>query len=198
MTYLSLLCFSDLENHCWRSIGLICEKILSWIVPMNLSEMRKQITYAVYAKITYRSLNLIHSLSRYFADTPCNIDRSWYDSQVFTLLRFQDSQMIIENKKNSSSFKWYIFPIISFLAKFLSSLSRNDNIFARHENIGKICKWTITWMDLRVCFKIGDSPFYIFLINRFGDFWPPLGLLSNTTYLWKAPDSYFAWSCLFL
>ena len=38
----------------------------------------------------------------------------------------------------------HIFPIFSFLAKMLSSLSRNDNIFARNENIGKICKRTIT------------------------------------------------------
>ena len=38
----------------------------------------------------------------------------------------------------------HIFPIFSFLAKMLSSLSRNDNVFARNENIGKICKLTVT------------------------------------------------------
>ena len=41
----------------------------------------------------------------------------------------------------------HIFPIFSFLAKMLSSLFRNDNTFPRNENIGKICKRTITWMD---------------------------------------------------
>ena len=43
----------------------------------------------------------------------------------------------------------HIFPIFSFLAKMLSLLSRNDNIFARNENIWKICKWTTTWTDFR-------------------------------------------------
>ena len=37
----------------------------------------------------------------------------------------------------------HIFPIFSFLAKMLSSLIRNDNIFARNESIGKIYKRTI-------------------------------------------------------
>ena len=41
----------------------------------------------------------------------------------------------------------HIFPIFSFLTKMLSSLSRNDNIFATNENIGKICKRTTTWTD---------------------------------------------------
>jgi hypothetical protein len=36
---------------------------------------------------------------------------------------------------------------IGIVSKTLSFLSRNDNIFARNENIGKICKWTITWTD---------------------------------------------------
>ena len=41
----------------------------------------------------------------------------------------------------------HIFPIFSFLAKMLSFLLRDDNIFARNENIRKICKQTITWTD---------------------------------------------------
>ena len=41
----------------------------------------------------------------------------------------------------------HIFPIFLFLAKMLSFLCRKDNIFARNENIGKICKRTITWTD---------------------------------------------------
>ena len=46
----------------------------------------------------------------------------------------------------------HIFPVFSFLAKILSSNSRNDNIFARNENIGKICKRTTTWTDFRIIF----------------------------------------------
>ena len=38
----------------------------------------------------------------------------------------------------------HIFSIFSFLAKMLSFLLRDDNIFARNENTGKICKQTIT------------------------------------------------------
>ena len=41
----------------------------------------------------------------------------------------------------------HIFSIFSFLAKMLSSLSRYVNIFSRNENIGKMCKRTITWTD---------------------------------------------------
>ena len=44
----------------------------------------------------------------------------------------------------------HIFPIFSFLAKTLSFPSSNNNIFARNENIGKICKRTITWTDFSV------------------------------------------------
>ena len=36
----------------------------------------------------------------------------------------------------------HIFPIFLFLAKILSLLSRNENIW-------KICKWTTTWTDYR-------------------------------------------------
>ena len=50
-----------------------------------------------------------------------------------------------------------IFPIFSFLAKMLSFLSRNDNIFARNENIGKICKQTITWTDFKTMTSIGNK-----------------------------------------
>ena len=41
----------------------------------------------------------------------------------------------------------HIFLIFSFLANFLSFLLRDDNIFARNENIVKICKRTIIWTD---------------------------------------------------
>ena len=47
----------------------------------------------------------------------------------------------------------HIFPIFSFLAKMLSYLLR-----ARNENIGKICKLTITWTDF-------TSTVYIILIH---------------------------------
>ena len=47
----------------------------------------------------------------------------------------------------------HIFPILSFLAKMLSLLLRVDNIFARNENIGKICKRTITWTDFSMYLK---------------------------------------------
>ena len=40
--------------------------------------------------------------------------------------------------------RWHIFRIFSFLAKMLSFLLRDDNIFERNENMGKICKRTIT------------------------------------------------------
>ena len=43
--------------------------------------------------------------------------------------------------------RMHIFPIFLFLAKMLSFLHSKDNIFARNENIGKICKRTITWTD---------------------------------------------------
>ena len=43
----------------------------------------------------------------------------------------------------------YFYPMFSFLAKILSFLLRNDNIFARNLNIGKICKRTITWTDFK-------------------------------------------------
>ena len=36
-------------------------------------------------------------------------------------------------------------------ACIFSFLLGNDNIFARNENIGKICKRTITWMDFNIC-----------------------------------------------
>ena len=38
----------------------------------------------------------------------------------------------------------HIFPIFSFLTHMLSSLSINDNVFAKNENIGKTWKRTIT------------------------------------------------------
>ena len=47
----------------------------------------------------------------------------------------------------------HIFTIFSFLAKMLSSLSRNDKNFARNENIRKICKRTITWTDFNLFIK---------------------------------------------
>ena len=42
------------------------------------------------------------------------------------------------------------FSIFSILGKMLSYLLRDDNIFARNENIGKICKQTITWTDFSI------------------------------------------------
>ena len=51
----------------------------------------------------------------------------------------------------------HVFPIFSFLAKILSFLLRDDNIFARNENIEKICKRTITWTDF--------SPLLVFSIQ---------------------------------
>ena len=50
-------------------------------------------------------------------------------------------------KSSQVMVRLHIFPVFSFLSKMLSSLSRNDNIFARNENIGKICMRTITWTD---------------------------------------------------
>jgi len=38
----------------------------------------------------------------------------------------------------------HIFPKFLFLVEVLSFLQRKDNIFARNENIRKICKQTIT------------------------------------------------------
>ena len=44
----------------------------------------------------------------------------------------------------------HILPIFSFLAKMLSFLCKQDNIFARNENIGKTCKQTITWTGINI------------------------------------------------
>ena len=48
-------------------------------------------------------------------------------------------------KSNQVMVPLHIFPIFSFLAKMLSFLLRDDNIFAWNENIGKICKRTIKY-----------------------------------------------------
>ena len=59
--------------------------------------------------------------------------------------RVKSSQVIVQRVKSVQVMVClHIFPIFSFLAKMLSSLSRYDNIFARNENIGKIYKRTIT------------------------------------------------------
>ena len=67
-------------------------------------------------------------------------------SVCFLLLVFYQN-----NINRLSPFKLWsaciLFLILSFLAKMLSSLSRNDNIFARNETMGKICKRTITWTN---------------------------------------------------
>ena len=66
----------------------------------------------------------------------------------------------------------YIFKTFSFLAKMLSFLCRKDNIFARNENIGKICKRTITWTDFRRC-----SILFQFTKGK--------GRYIRDTYLWR-------------
>ena len=72
--------------------------------------------------------------------------------------------------------RMHIFQIFSFLAKMLSSLSRNDNIFARNENIGKICKRTITWTDFILSV---DRHVRVYGLKR------EHSMLTRTTYLIK-------------
>ena len=74
-----------------------------------------------------------------------------------------------------------ISPIFSFPAKMLSSLSRNDNIFARNENIRKICKRTITRMDFRRC-----SILFQFTKGK--------GRYIRDTYLWRIDLNVFNYS----
>ena len=54
---------------------------------------------------------------------------------IFSFCTSTDNKSSIESVQ--VLVRLHIFPIFSFLEKMLSSLSRNDNIFARNENIGK-------------------------------------------------------------
>ena len=54
------------------------------------------------------------------------------------------SRVQLDAKVCSSYGPLAYFPIFSFLSKMLSILCRKDYIFARDENIRKICKRTIT------------------------------------------------------
>ena len=65
----------------------------------------------------------------------------------------------------------HIFPIFSFLAKTLSFLLRDDNIFARNENIGKIRMWMITWTDYSQKYHCKCKHFWLMILRNFCKKW---------------------------
>ena len=87
----------------------------------------------------------------------------------------------------------HIFPIFSFLAKMLSFLLRDDNIFARNENIGKICKQTITWTDFS-SYTYLNLPHFVFQDLYFG---PTKDALTKDWNFWywlgDKPDLNLKW-----
>ena len=95
----------------------------------------------------------------------------------------------------------HIVPIFSFLAKMLSFQLRDDSIFARNENIGKICKRTITWTYFRLVVKkywksLCDT-FFVVHLDRLNlsprlTSWCDFANLTLSTFSWCTVPKY-AW-----
>ena len=71
-------------------------------------------------------------------------DKSWPWATVHQSIFYKSYNELSLLKYVQVIVRLNIFTIFSFLAKMLSFLLRDDNIFARNENIRKICKRTIT------------------------------------------------------